>query len=407
MTSRQPLHPTSQNLPSKPSNLSSGHKKPDIQLPVRVPGFSKPTSGAVKPTIAAKPLPRPESSSKPVTSQPSKPVNHGSSSKPGLGSKPQAQSQQTKPKPTEPSSSTSSSASTAKARTNSDSKPLETDLGLGPVEGLGRPGEKQHRWKLEDFDIGRPLGKGKFGNVYLAREKASKYIVALKVLFKSQLQKAQVEHQLRREIEIQSHLRHPNILRLFGYFYDECRVYLILEFAPKGELYKNLKSQPDGRFEEKISAKYISQMADALSYCHSKKVIHRDIKPENLLLDAKGNIKIADFGWSVHAPNSRRGTMCGTLDYLPPEMIEGALHDDKVDLWSLGVLTYEFLVGKPPFEAESNNETYKRITKVDVKYPGHVSTEAKDLISRLLMKVPSQRLSLAEVLEHPWIKNNL
>merc|ERR1719154_109710 len=274
----------------------------------------------------------------------------------------------------------------------------------GPNFPKGGP---HNRWKLEDFDIGRPLGKGKFGNVYLAREKASKYIVALKVLFKSQLQKAQVEHQLRREIEIQSHLRHPNILRLFGYFYDECRVYLILEFAPKGELYKNLKEQPEGRFEEGISAKYINQMANALSYCHSKKVIHRDIKPENLLLDAKGNIKIADFGWSVHAPNSRRGTMCGTLDYLPPEMIEGALHDDKVDLWSLGVLTFEFLVGKPPFEAESNNETYKRITKVDIKFPTHVSTEAKDMISRLLRKVPSQRLSLAEVMDHPWIKNNL
>ena len=76
----------------------------------------------------------------------------------------------------------------------------------------------------------------------------------------------------RREIEIQSHLRHPNILRLFGYFYDECRVYLILEFAPKGELYKSLKQQPEGRFDEKLSARYINQMADALSYCHSKKV---------------------------------------------------------------------------------------------------------------------------------------
>ena len=116
--------------------------------------------------------------------------------------------------------------------------------------------------------------------------------------------------------------------------------------------------------------------------------------------------------------------MCGTLDYLPPEMIEGALHDDKVtvdspylllssrqfhskvDLWSLGVLTYEFLVGKPPFETESNNETYKKITRVDVKYPAHVSTEAKDLISRLLRKSPSERLELDKVLEHPWITHN-
>jgi len=260
-----------------------------------------------------------------------------------------------------------------------------------------------HRWKLEDFDIGRPLGKGKFGNVYLAREKASKYIVALKVLFKSQLQKAQVEHQLRREIEIQSHLRHNNILRLFGYFYDESRVYLILEYAPRGELYKSLKQQENGRFSEQQSSQYIKQMADALKYCHSKKVIHRDIKPENLLLDVNGNIKIADFGWSVHAPNSRRATMCGTLDYLPPEMIEGSMHDEKVDLWSLGVLTYEFLVGNPPFEAETNNETYRRITKVDLRFPSHLSTDAKDLISRLLRKDPAERLGLEDVLKHQWI----
>jgi len=272
-------------------------------------------------------------------------------------------------------------------------------------KGLSKIGSN-HRWKLEDFDIGRPLGKGKFGNVYLAREKASKYIVALKVLFKSQLQKAQVEHQLRREIEIQSHLRHSNILRLFGYFYDESRVYLILEYAPRGELYKSLQSQENGRFSESQSSKYIKQMADALTYCHSKKVIHRDIKPENLLLDVGGNIKIADFGWSVHAPNSRRATMCGTLDYLPPEMIEGSMHDEKVDLWSLGVLTYEFLVGKPPFEAETNNETYRRITKVDLRFPSHLSTESKDLISRLLKKDPSDRLELDEVLKHQWLLNH-
>lgn len=104
---------------------------------------------------------------------------------------------------------------------------------------------------IADFDIGKPLGKGKFGNVYLAREKNSKFITALKVLFKSQLEKAKVVHQLKREVEIQSHLRHPNILRLYGYFHDDARVYLILEYAPNGELFKLLQSQPEKRLDEK------------------------------------------------------------------------------------------------------------------------------------------------------------
>jgi len=263
--------------------------------------------------------------------------------------------------------------------------------------------ESVRRWGLEDFEIGRPLGKGKFGNVYLAREKNSKFIVALKVLFKSQLQKSSVEHQLRREIEIQAHLRHPNILRLYGYFYDEVRVYLILEYAPRGELYKELQSQPDQHFDETRTAKYIMQLASALKYCHMKKVIHRDIKPENLLLNLRGDLKIADFGWSVHAPSSRRTTLCGTLDYLPPEMVEGKAHDEKVDLWSLGVLCYEFLCGKPPFEAESNQDTYKRICKVDLRFPSHVSDAAKDIIVKLLRHNPRDRLTLEGTLTHPWI----
>ncbi|XP_077982536.1 aurora kinase C-like [Glandiceps talaboti] len=270
-----------------------------------------------------------------------------------------------------------------------------------PAERAGNDDSKRKKWSLADFDIGRPLGKGKFGNVYLAREKTTKFITALKVLFKSQLQRAGVEHQLRREIEIQTHLRHSNILRMYGYFYDDTRVYLILEFAPRGELYKEL--QKCGKFDEKRSAMYIEQLADALKYCHSKKVIHRDIKPENLLLSLKGDLKIADFGWSVHAPSSRRATLCGTLDYLPPEMIEGRMHDEKVDLWSLGVLCYEFLVGKPPFEAEGHSETYRKISKVDFRYPPHVSEGARDLISKLLRHNPAMRLSLDGVLHHPWI----
>jgi len=261
--------------------------------------------------------------------------------------------------------------------------------------------EKQ--WSLSDFDIGKPLGKGKFGNVYLAREKSSKYIIALKVLFKQQLQKAQVEHQLRREIEIQSHLRHPNILRMYGYFYDQTRVYLILEYAPKGELYKELQRQPHERFEERRAAGYILQLSQALEYCHQKNVIHRDIKPENLLVGDNNQLKIADFGWSVHAPNSRRKTLCGTLDYLPPEMVEGKDHDNTVDLWSLGILAYEFIVGSPPFEAQGHTETYKRISKAQVQFPDFVSPEARDLISKLLVKKSSDRMALSEVPKHPWI----
>ena len=261
------------------------------------------------------------------------------------------------------------------------------------------------RWKLSDFEIGRPLGSGKFGNVYLAREKSTKYVVALKVLKKDQLLKARVDHQLQREIEIQSHLRHPNILRLFGYFYDEKRIYLILEFAVQGELYKKLAKAT--RFDERTAAKYTLQLAQALDYCHSKHVIHRDIKPENLLIGADDRLKIADFGWSVHTAVSRRKTMCGTLDYLPPEMIRGQGHNHQVDVWSLGVLLYELLAGDPPFEADGNKATYRRIVKVDLQFPPYFAEDAKDLISKLLVKEPSLRLPLPRVAQHPFLQRVL
>uniref|UniRef100_A0A2K5JKK3 non-specific serine/threonine protein kinase n=1 Tax=Colobus angolensis palliatus TaxID=336983 RepID=A0A2K5JKK3_COLAP len=208
------------------------------------------------------------------------------------------------------------------------------------------------RLTVDDFEIGRPLGKGKFGNVYLARLKESHFIVALKVLFKSQIEKEGLEHQLRREIEIQAHLQHPNILRLYNYFHDARRVYLILEYAPRGELYKEL--QKSQKLDEQRTA--------------------------------------------------TRKTMCGTLDYLPPEMIEGRTYDEKVDLWCIGVLCYELLVGYPPFESASHSETYRRILKVDVKFPLSMPLGARDLISKLLRYQPWERLPLAQILKHPWVQ---
>lgn len=270
-----------------------------------------------------------------------------------------------------------------------------------PATTLPPPPSHTHGWSLQDFEIGRPLGRGKFGTVYLARERRSHFVVALKVLRKTQLLKGGVEHQLRREIEIQTHLRHKNILRMFGYFFDERRIYLILEYAPRGELYKQLTAK--GKFSERLSAQYLLELSEALSYCHTKHVIHRDIKPENLLVGHKGELKIADFGWSVHAPSSKRNTLCGTLDYLPPEMIEGRAHDAMVDVWSLGVLLYEFLVGHPPFEAEGHSATYRRIARVDLHFPSDVSEGARDLISRLLKKDPKVRISLQDIAKHPWI----
>jgi len=194
------------------------------------------------------------------------------------------------------------------------------------------------------------------------------------------------------------------------------------------------------------ATQYVSDLAEALAYCHAKHVIHRDIKPENLLVGYKGDIKIADFGWSVHAPSSRRTTLCGTLDYLPPEMIENKDHDHTVDIWALGVLAYEFLCGHPPFEAEGHSETYRRIVKVDLQvggwgegggggwergggccvlssarqrhahltplthptpqFPGHMSPEAKHFVAALLRKEPRTRMALENVSSHPWIVRN-
>jgi aurora kinase len=240
------------------------------------------------------------------------------------------------------------------------------------------------QFHLGMFEIGRPLGKGKFGRVYLARERTSGFVCGLKVLHKDELRNGGVERQVRREIEIQSNLRHPNILQLYGHFHDKKRVFLILEFAAQGELYKHLRKE--NRFPEWKAAQYIAQMTSALRYLHRKHVIHRDIKPENILVGIHGELKISDFGWSVHAPNSRRQTMCGTLDYLPPEMINPGCQDnwynEKVDLWSLGVLMYEFLVGEAPFE-DAPAMTYRRIRRAEMTIPSFVTPEASDLIKKV------------------------
>ncbi|GBG32840.1 Protein kinase, putative [Hondaea fermentalgiana] len=287
---------------------------------------------------------------------------------------------------------------------NRDDEEVRKDLrdqATGDEEKEGHEDEETRVWSLQDFDIGKKLGRGKFGNVYLARERKSGFVVAIKVLQKSQLEKAGVEHQLRREVEIQSQLRHKHILRLFTFFHDCKRIFLVLQFASRGELYKELKLKK--RFPEPRAATYIRDLADALRYCHGKNVIHRDLKPENILLSHNGTVLISDFGWSVHS-KTRRETLCGTIDYLAPEAVMRRKHDARVDVWSLGVLAYELLVGSPPFEEESETLTYQRIKRVDLRFPSHgISDDAKDFIRALLRKNPDHRMQLKDVPTHPWI----
>ncbi|XP_016843918.1 aurora kinase C-like [Nasonia vitripennis] len=364
---------------------------------------SHPKTSHAKPVLSEIQTQKPkENRSKPVSTYSTTPIKKQYNSRPINKSNSARTSSELMPPPKVSAVPKSRNATPVKkpAGTSQEKKEI-----VKPQETKSADKKKKKRWVISDFNIGRPLGKGNYGNVYLVREKRSKFIVAMKVMYKDQIVKANIAHQVRREVEIQTHLRHPNILRMYGYFHDDTRVYLILEYAPNGQLFRELDNQPNRRFDEAKAATYISQLADALKYCHARKVIHRDIKPENLLLGVNGELKMADFGWSVHAP-SRRDTLCGTLDYLSPEMVKGQAYDHSVDLWGLGVLAYELIVGQPPFLADTFHESCCKIKKARYEFPNHLSSGAKDLISKLLVVEPEDRLPLDDVLNHPWIVEN-
>ncbi|VDK21967.1 unnamed protein product [Taenia asiatica] len=264
------------------------------------------------------------------------------------------------------------------------------------------PPQSSKKWDLMDFDIGKNLGKGRFGSVYLVREKKSRFILCLKIMFRLHFSTFETMQILQREIEIQSHLKHPNIIRLYGYFYDAKRVYVMLEFAPRGELSKDIQKF---NFTPARSSTYVHQLAHALDYCHNRRVIHRDINPSNILLGVNGELKVGDFGCAVHSPGSRRTAVWGTLSYLAPEMTSvDFIHDSKCDVWSLGVTAYEMLCKRVPFEKASEEETLLAIRNDEIDFSFIKCEEATRFLKRVLERDATARITAAEVIQDPWVR---
>ena len=264
--------------------------------------------------------------------------------------------------------------------------------------------------QISDFVIGKKLGSGRWGKVYLAKLKSTQFICAIKLINKKQLLKESIANinQVRREIEIQSHLHHPNILSIYNFFWDKKNIYLVIEYAQNGELYKILLRQENKRFSEQKAAFYVNQVCDGIEYYQNKHIIHRDIKPENILLSNEV-IKLSDFGCGIHQKSNKpRITFCGTAEYLPPEVIDKQPHVPASDIWCVGILIYELCAGYPPFTARTNHEIIEKIKAFKMKnFPDYFSPNVKDLILKLLRKSPKERLNIREIKNHPWIVENL
>eukprot|EP00916_Digyalum_oweni_P021022 GHVL01034990.1.p1 GENE.GHVL01034990.1~~GHVL01034990.1.p1 ORF type:complete len:586 (-),score=80.46 GHVL01034990.1:140-1897(-) len=267
------------------------------------------------------------------------------------------------------------------------------DLAIGPAA---------QQWCRDDFDVGQRLGTGQFGAVYYARERRTGFVCVMKVLYKNRILRLKMAPQVQLEIEVQSHLWHPNILRLYSYFWDEKAVYLLLEYACHGELWDHI--QDKGRCSEEEAAGFMKQMVEAIQYCHSKRILHRDIKPENILISDDLCLKLADFGWASHALRPRR-TFCGTMEYLAPEVVKRDTSGYRhcADIWGLGVLCYELLVGVSPFQDNDQQQIMNKIARGQVPFPRSMTQGAQDFISQILQQKPQSRATCDQILRHHWL----
>eukprot|EP00466_Bigelowiella_natans_P008181 jgi/Bigna1/38448/e_gw1.26.62.1 len=264
----------------------------------------------------------------------------------------------------------------------------------------------------KDFKFIKSIGQGTFGHIRLATLNidGQQSPFALKILRKSEvLRTKQLDHVLEEKANLMA-MSHNFIVKLFHTFKDKDNLYLVLEYAIGGDLFGHLRKK--GKLDNETSRYYAAEITVALAYMHSKGIVHRDVKPENILIDGKGHLKLTDLGFSKKIENGKRTwTLCGTPEYLAPEIIHSVGHTFGVDWWALGILIFEMLAGFPPFYDEQPFKIYQKICVGigKVEFPKSIDTKARSLIKSLLETYYPKRLGCLknggyDVRKHKWFK---
>ena len=256
--------------------------------------------------------------------------------------------------------------------------------------------------RVRNYEIGKLKGSGSFGQVRLGRNLITNHEVAVKILDIKQLRKQKMMEKMKREIHISKMFDHPHVNKLFEYFDFNSKIFLIFECIPGGELFQLIWQH--GHLEEGLARKYFQQIVYAVKYVHELGISHRDLKPENILLDKDHNIKLIDFGLSNITKDGRGlKTFWGTPNYASPEIIEGNEYDGtQIDVWSLGVVLYVMLFGEYPFDDENNTTLWRYIREAKYYIKGNTAIEAKDLLNKMLQPNIYKRITIEQIIEHPW-----
>ncbi|CAD8174723.1 unnamed protein product [Paramecium pentaurelia] len=262
---------------------------------------------------------------------------------------------------------------------------------------------------IKRYQRGKTLGKGGFARCYEITEIDTKKILAAKIIQKNTLTRNRARQKLISEIKIHKSLHQTNIVQFIHVFEDHDNVYIILELCTNQTLNELIKRRR--RITQLEVQCYILQLVNALKYLHQNKIIHRDLKLGNLFLNDKMELKLGDFGLATKLDfdGEKKKTICGTPNYIAPEILDGKIgHSYEVDIWSLGVIIYTLLIGKPPFETQDVKTTYKKIKACQYTFPDHVviSDNAKNLITKMLVLDPSKRPTLDQILQHPFMTSN-